>query len=90
MIRRLLRTLALAARTRRPAHGGMPPPRRPGPDTRLAVLSPGRPITDPDEAEALGMTADARRMRERGSAPSEAEGRFPPGFIDHINQSRRP
>lgn len=26
------------------------------------ALSPGRFITDPDEAEALGLTADARRM----------------------------
>lgn len=64
MIRHLLRTLTLAARTRRPAHGGMLPPHRPGPDTRLVVLSPGRRITDPDEAEALGLTADARRMRQ--------------------------
>jgi hypothetical protein len=30
---------------------------------RLIELSPGRLITDPDEAEALGLTADARRMR---------------------------
>jgi hypothetical protein len=29
------------------------------------MLSPGRLITDPDEAEALGLTADARRMRRR-------------------------
>jgi hypothetical protein len=36
-----------------------------GPDERIpVVLSPGRQITDPDEAEALGLTVDARRMRE--------------------------
>lgn len=38
-------------------------------DMMLAMLSPGRQITDPDEAEALGLTADARRMRgEEGSS----------------------
>lgn len=64
MIRRLLRTLALAVRAlRRPAHGGTLPAYRPRPGEQLVVLSPGRRITDPDEAEALGMTADARRMR---------------------------
>lgn len=30
----------------------------------MVVLSPGKLITDPDEAEALGLTVDARRMRE--------------------------
>lgn len=64
MIRRLFRTVALAARAlRRPAHGGALPPYRPRPDGQLVILSPGRLITDPDEAEALGMTATARRMR---------------------------
>jgi hypothetical protein len=37
-------------------------PRRPDGSTPV-MLSPGRLITDPDEAEALGLTADARRMR---------------------------
>ncbi|WP_158838976.1 hypothetical protein [Streptomyces sp. NRRL S-1022] len=32
-------------------------------DSPLIALSPGRPITDPDEAEALGLTANARTMR---------------------------
>jgi hypothetical protein len=64
VIRRLFRTVALVARTlRRPAHGGALPPYRPDLDGQLVILSPGRLITDPDEAEALGMTADARRMR---------------------------
>jgi hypothetical protein len=36
----------------------------PGPDDRKSVLmSPGEVITDPDRAEALGLTADAKRMR---------------------------
>lgn len=57
MIRRLLRTLALAARAfRRRAHGGALPDFQPRPDDQLVILSPGRPITDPDEAEALGLT----------------------------------
>lgn len=65
MIRHLLRTLALAARApRHRAHGGTLPAHRPRPGDRLVVLSPGRRITDPDEAEALGMTATARRMRQ--------------------------
>lgn len=32
-------------------------------DEHVVLLSPGQQITDPDEAEALGLTADARRMR---------------------------
>lgn len=47
-------------------HGGTLSPRRPHHVERMALLSPGRLITDPDEAEALGMTAAARRMRQRG------------------------
>lgn len=35
-------------------------------DSIPAFLSPGGPITGPDQAEALGLTADARRMREAG------------------------
>ena len=44
------------------ACGGVVAPRAPE-DGELVVLSPGRRITDPHEAEALGLTADARRMR---------------------------
>lgn len=63
VIRRLFRTVALAARTlSRPAYGGTLPLYRPHPDGQLVILSPGRLITDPDEAEALGMTATARRQ----------------------------
>lgn len=71
MIRRLLRTAVLAARTVRhgPPRGGQLPPRRPGPDEQLMILSPGRTITDPDEAEALGMTATARRLRRDRERP---------------------
>ncbi|MDH6610358.1 hypothetical protein M2164_005993 [Streptomyces sp. SAI-208] len=43
--------------------GGSVPRRTPRPGEQLVILSPGRQITDPDEAEALGLTADARRMR---------------------------
>ncbi|MFD7705741.1 hypothetical protein [Streptomyces sp. NPDC059786] len=59
MIRRLL------ARFRRPS-GGAVRPYRPRLGERLVVLSPGRRIDDPDEAEALGLTATARRMRRQG------------------------
>lgn len=52
---------ALRALFRRPS-GGRVLPHRPDGTTPI-MLSPGRPITDPDEAEALGLTADARRMR---------------------------
>lgn len=53
------RTLPLRAR------GGQIPAYRPRQGERLVILSPGRAITDPDEAEALGLTADARRMRRQ-------------------------
>ena len=44
------------------AEGGLIPPPRHGDDIPM-FLSEGKQITDPDEAEALGLTADARRMR---------------------------
>lgn len=69
------------------AQGGTLSPYRPRPGERLVVLSPGRRIDDPDEAEALGLTSDAKRMRRQRGRP---ENRFPPGFIDRINQGRRP
>lgn len=84
MLHRLLRFF------QRRAHGGALSPYRPRPGEQMVILSPGRRIDDPDEAEALGLTADAKRMRERGSQPSGIEGRFPPEFIDRINQGRRP
>lgn len=59
MLRRLLRMVR-----RRPS-GGSIPPYTPAPGSVLVILSPGGPITDPDEAESLGLTADARRMRRR-------------------------
>ncbi|MGW9371214.1 hypothetical protein ACWGVR_14525 [Streptomyces xanthophaeus] len=49
----------------RRAHGGRIPPSGPTSDSIPVILSPGRLITDPDEAEALGMTATARRLRAR-------------------------
>lgn len=60
MIRRLLRRLFPGS-----ASGGEMPAYRPRPGEHLVVLSPGRRIDDPDEAEALGMTATARRMRRQ-------------------------
>ncbi|MGW6946211.1 hypothetical protein ACWGHD_04710 [Streptomyces xanthophaeus] len=54
LLRRLLR---------RP-RGGNITPYAPQGDSIPILLSPGRRITDPDEAEVLGMTADARRLRE--------------------------
>ena len=36
----------------------------PDDDIIRAILSKGCVITDPDQAEALGLTADAKRMRE--------------------------
>lgn len=64
MIRRLLRRLLPGRRAR----GGELPAFRPRPGERLVVLSPGRRITDPDEAEALGMTVTARRLRREGQS----------------------
>lgn len=54
----------LLRRMFRRAHGGRITPAGPTSDSIPAILSPGRWITDPDEAEALGMTATARRLRE--------------------------
>ncbi|QQM45239.1 hypothetical protein [Streptomyces liliifuscus] len=90
MIRRLLRTVGLVARTafRRSARGGSLPSYRPHPGEHLVILSTGRRFVDPDEAEALGMSAaTVERMRRQQGRP---EGRFPPGFIDRINQGRQP
>jgi hypothetical protein len=63
VIRRLLRRLFLGYAT-----GGELPTYRPRSDEQLVILSPGRRITDPAEAEALGLTADARRMRRERDA----------------------
>ncbi|MFH9072688.1 hypothetical protein [Streptomyces alboflavus] len=54
-------TARLRALLQRPRGGRLhaTPPAR----GRPVELSPGRAITDPDDAEALGLTADARRMR---------------------------
>ncbi|MFF9118224.1 hypothetical protein ACF09Y_21940 [Streptomyces massasporeus] len=64
MIRRLLRRLFP-----HPTTGGEILAYRPRPDEQWVMLSPGRRIDDPDEAEALGMTATARRMRRQGERP---------------------
>jgi hypothetical protein len=60
VFRRLLRRLFPPYAT-----GGEIPAYRPRPGEQLVILSPGRRIDDPDEAEALGMTASARRMRRQ-------------------------
>ncbi|MFC8065561.1 hypothetical protein [Streptomyces sp. NPDC057293] len=59
VIRHLLRLLLPGRR----AQGGELPAFRPRPGEHLVALSPGRRIIDPDEAEALGMTVAARRLR---------------------------
>lgn len=58
MFRSLLRRLFSGHAT-----GGEIPEYRPRPGKQLVILSPGRRIGDPDEAESLGMTATARRLR---------------------------
>jgi len=58
VIRRLLRRLFSGYTT-----GGTLPTYQPREGEQMVILSPGRRIDDPDEAEALGMTAAARRMR---------------------------
>ena len=62
MIRRLLRRLLPT----RYASGGAMPPYTPPEGSQLVILSSGREITDPDDAESLGLTANARRMRREG------------------------
>lgn len=65
MIRRLLRRLFPGYAT-----GGQIPAYRPRPGEHLVVLSPGHLIDDPDEAEALGMSAAAvERIRRQGRRP---------------------
>lgn len=49
----------------RHASGGKIPPRNPDVDSTPVALSPGQLITDPDEAESLGFTVDARRLRRQ-------------------------
>lgn len=61
--------MSLAARLRallRRPHGGAVT-HRPN-DGPPIMLSSGRQIADPDEAEALGLTANARRMRGKPTA----------------------
>ena len=47
------------------ASGGTVPHRPDEDDSIPVMLTPGEEITDPARAEALGLTVDARRMRER-------------------------
>jgi len=57
---------------RNDAHGGFISPRHPDDDSIPVLLSPAERITNPDRAEALGLTADAARMRaESGDAGAE-------------------
>ena len=64
------------------AEGGIIPPRRFG-DKQPIVLSEGRFITDPDEMEALGLTADARRARlDRWTDPHDSSSTTPPNEGD--------
>lgn len=57
----------LIPRLFRRAQGGTIPHRHAADgDSIPALLSPGKLIDDPDEAEALGMNVDAKRMRHGG------------------------
>ncbi|WP_143668301.1 hypothetical protein [Streptomyces sp. f150] len=92
MIRRLLaaalRRLGVPGRAR----GGTLPPYQPSPDDLPVRLSPGRQTTDPDEAEALGMTVSARRLRAstvEGWGLPDREGGFHIGFTRVMRRSRR-
>jgi hypothetical protein len=46
-------------------------PRDLGDDSVPAILSRGCQIVDPDQAEALGLTVEARRLRERAGKDDE-------------------
>jgi hypothetical protein len=62
VIRRLLRRLLPGRYT----EGGTLPPYTPREDSQLIVISPGREITDPDDAEALGLSArEVERLRRK-------------------------
>lgn len=96
MIRRLLAAALRRLGVPGPARGGTLPPYQPRPDEVLVCLSPGRQITDPDEAEALGMTAYARRLRVypprkavEGWGLPDPEGGFHVGFMRVMRRSRR-
>ncbi len=69
MIRRLLAATLRRFGVPTSGRGGTLPPRGPHTDDVLVCLSPGRQITDPDEAEVLGMTAYARRLRAHPDRP---------------------
>lgn len=62
---RILPGSLLSILNRSRAEGGHLPCRKHSDGERPVELSPGRLITDPDEAEALGLTVDARRLRGR-------------------------
>lgn len=53
-------------------------------DSVPVLLSEGKVITDPDEAEALGLTVDARRMREEGTADLSM---WPLEMLEAINET---
>ena len=52
-------------------------------DCYVVRLSDGKLITDPDEAEALGMNVEARLMRE---SKIEAVHRWPQALLDDLNK----
>ncbi|WP_329308298.1 hypothetical protein [Streptomyces microflavus] len=92
MIRRLLAATLRRLGVPTPGRGGTFPPHQPHPDEVLVCLSPGRQITDPDEAESLGMTASARRLRAstvEGWGLPDREGGFHIGFTRVMRRSRR-
>lgn len=64
------------------ASGGAVTGSPPGDDSIPARLSEGKRITDPDEAEALGMTATARRLRHQ--SPYDAVYAYLRGIGDYL------
>lgn len=69
------------------ANGGQIKPRPASDDSIPIVLSPGKLITDPDEAEALGLNVDAERLRREGSVDLS---RWDPETLSQINNGRAP
>lgn len=74
MIRRLLAATLHRLGVPIPAQGGSLPSYQPRPSEVLACLSPGRQITDPDEAEALGLRTYPARAPRRANRSRSVSG----------------
>jgi hypothetical protein len=69
--------------SRRYANGGYLPS-HPADDSIPVLLSEGKVITDPDEAEALGLTVEADHLRREGGADLSS---WPLEMLDAINDT---